>query len=1224
MAVQSSDATGEHILPITNLAPNTRYYYNVGTAGGVSSVGTNSQSFITAPTPGSETPTRIWILGDSGTGDANAAKVRDAFKDYSTANGDSQFLIMLGDNAYNSGTDNEYQAAVFDTYPEILMKTPVWSTLGNHDGYSADSTTQTGPYYDIFSLPRNGEAGGVASGTEAYYSFDYGNIHFVCLNSYDIDRSTSGAMLQWLAADLEVNNKEWLIAFFHHPPYTKGSHDSDYENRLIEMRENALPLLESAGVDLVLSGHSHSYERSFLIDGHYGLSNTLTDAMKKDDGDGDPNGDGSYAKRSGLMGGNVGAVYAVPGSSGKISGGALNHPAMKVSLNLLGSMILEIDGETLDAIFLDEFGTEQDNFRITHTSDSTLPLIESVSVINLAKVEITFSEQVRENIAEDKSNYSILPGINVLAAKLGPDKRTVTLTTSALGEGNLYVLSAENIKDISGNIIAPGSVYVFTYSDGSSIELQNGVLPTSAYTGTKDTFISEANPTTNYGSNTSIEIDGDDPPSSGQDLTGLLRWDLSVVPNGTIVTAASISLNITNGSSNSYSFYQMLRDWDENQASWNQAQSAVNWGSPGANDASDRSSTILANIPSASTGAITINLNAEGVSVINAWLDNPSSNFGLILGNTNSTDGLDFSSSEEANSSLRPRLSLSYQTDINPPQQVTGLISTTQTKSSVSLAWNPAIDNVGINSYAVFRNSKLIAVTADTFIVDTDLESDTSYQYYIIAIDLGANISTRSNTLQAKTLNGDSDNDGVNDDQELLDGTDPNDAGSFISRLGELSCTEWNGFFSMFNYLELLNQTDTTLNLSLELYGADGVLRNSTALSIPANGQWDQPVHEMAGFMDDEYGLICARHNGGLGALTGQMVIYRFKDTAFEFAMSLPLANGVRGAQIVSVNTFNPEAFTENVVANWIQIANLGDSTQSGELTLYAQDGSAIAGGSFSLSLGSKSRVDIPAHQFGMNYIGSARWAPSSTNAAFSMRSIRYIYDNPSWLPSLRTAAPVTGRAGSGRKQYVPYSTVDKIAVLEVINTQDSPISISIEAFSEEGDSLESASISLTLNPRESYHFLINEKLGDNRRGQLGIQTDSASSIIASSLHYQLKSASELELMYLLPSREPLGKRALSSFNTFVEHRNTFIVASSLNAAQTPALTLRDASGNALVLSSDFDIPARGNKYVDINSLVSPSLYGRIEVVAPSVGFAGWTLRERIGEYILPFEAAPQ
>jgi hypothetical protein len=188
---------------------------------------------------------------------------------------------------------------VFDVFPAMLRKSVLWSTLGNHDGYTADSASQTGPYYDIFSLPRSGEAGGLASGTEAYYSFDYANIHFICLESFETNRSTSGPMLTWLRNDLANTTQPWIVAFFHHPPYSKGSHDSDTEIELKEMRQNALPILENAGVDLVLSGHSHSYERSFLIDGHYGTSGTFSTAMKKNGGSGRENGTGAYRKPTG-------------------------------------------------------------------------------------------------------------------------------------------------------------------------------------------------------------------------------------------------------------------------------------------------------------------------------------------------------------------------------------------------------------------------------------------------------------------------------------------------------------------------------------------------------------------------------------------------------------------------------------------------------------------------------------------------------------------------------------------------------------------------------------------------------------------------------------------------------------------------------------------------------------------------------------------------------------
>ena len=74
-------------------------------------------------------------------------------------------------------------------------------------------------------------------------------------------------MYTWLEADLMANTQDWLIAYWHHPPYSRGSHDSDTTHQMFQMRERFVALLEDYGVDLVLTGHSHAYERSMLIDG---------------------------------------------------------------------------------------------------------------------------------------------------------------------------------------------------------------------------------------------------------------------------------------------------------------------------------------------------------------------------------------------------------------------------------------------------------------------------------------------------------------------------------------------------------------------------------------------------------------------------------------------------------------------------------------------------------------------------------------------------------------------------------------------------------------------------------------------------------------------------------------------------------------------------------------------------------------------------------------------
>jgi hypothetical protein len=171
----------EHSVQLDGLGAQTRYYYSVGRSAGPLA-GDSSYYFGTAPVPGVATAMRFWVLGDSGTANANAVAVRNAYQAWSASN-PADFMLMLGDNAYNDGTDPEYQAAVFDIYPQQLRQLPLWPTLGNHDGHTASSSSQSGPYYDIFELPTVGQAGGLPSGTEAYYAFDYGNVHFVVLDS---------------------------------------------------------------------------------------------------------------------------------------------------------------------------------------------------------------------------------------------------------------------------------------------------------------------------------------------------------------------------------------------------------------------------------------------------------------------------------------------------------------------------------------------------------------------------------------------------------------------------------------------------------------------------------------------------------------------------------------------------------------------------------------------------------------------------------------------------------------------------------------------------------------------------------------------------------------------------------------------------------------------------------------------------------------------------------
>ena len=386
--IEMAELTDEHEVSITGLDADTKYYYEIGNSDTVLAGGDADHFFKTSPPHGADVPIRIWVIGDSGEcavapqACIDATAVMDEYIEWTEDNDGrlADIILMLGDNAYTDGTDTQYTRGLFEVYTKVLRNHVLWPVPGNHEFGASDSPTESGPYYEAFTLPKAAEAGGLASGTEAYYSFDYGNVHFVALDSHDTDRSAPtlpmrnicvergnpGAMYNWLCEDLAATTQDFIISIWHHPPYTKGSHDSDAEAQLFEMRERFVPVFERFGGDLNLTGHSHSYERSVLLDSHYETSDTYSIRRHaKDASIGDPNL-GGYEKDPGA---NQGSIYSVVGSSSKVTGQLTQHPIMASWHHLLGSAVIDIHGAQMDVSFIDSEGNVHDIYRLAKRLD---------------------------------------------------------------------------------------------------------------------------------------------------------------------------------------------------------------------------------------------------------------------------------------------------------------------------------------------------------------------------------------------------------------------------------------------------------------------------------------------------------------------------------------------------------------------------------------------------------------------------------------------------------------------------------------------------------------------------------------------------------------------------------------------------------------------------------------------------------------------------------------
>ena len=187
-----------------------------------------------------------------------------------------------------------------------------------------------------------------------------------------------------------------------------------------------------------------------------------------------------------------------------------------------------------------------------------------------------------------------------------------------------------------------------------TVSFQNGALPTSSYSGTVDSTIRQASASTNYGSSSTCEADGDD--GNGVDKSCLIRWQLTGIPAGSTVQSARITLRVVDSSSNTYALYGVLRAWNQPQVTWQNAANGSPWATAGALAATDRGPTIGSVTGS---GTKTIQLNASGVALVQSWV-NGATNGGIVVASTSNTDGIDFLSSEGSPASQRPRLDITY------------------------------------------------------------------------------------------------------------------------------------------------------------------------------------------------------------------------------------------------------------------------------------------------------------------------------------------------------------------------------------------------------------------------------------------------------------------------------------------------------------------------------------------------------------------------------------
>lgn len=239
-AAVTGPLTQTHAITLPNLAAGRRYYYRVR-AGSETLAGGAAYAFTT---DAGRTDTQFSFFATADIGDASGDQTVTAQRILQSGP-QAEFGLLAGDIIYPDGEAADYDANLMRPWAALLRVMPVWPTLGNHDWHVDPETNFCAQWF----LPNN----------EHYYSFDYGNAHFIALDTAEgqiYDRSNQVA---WLRADLQAHrDATWTFVFYHHPGYTctyKG-----YDHDVIDYFH---PLFDEFGVDVAFMGHAHTYERMY-------------------------------------------------------------------------------------------------------------------------------------------------------------------------------------------------------------------------------------------------------------------------------------------------------------------------------------------------------------------------------------------------------------------------------------------------------------------------------------------------------------------------------------------------------------------------------------------------------------------------------------------------------------------------------------------------------------------------------------------------------------------------------------------------------------------------------------------------------------------------------------------------------------------------------------------------------------------------------------------------
>ena len=477
-------------------------------------------------------------------------------------------------------------------------------------------------------------------------------------------------------------------------------------------------------------------------------------------------------------------------------------------------------------------------------------------------------------------------------------------------------------------------------------------------------------------------------------------------------------------------------------------------------------------------------------------------------------------------------------------------------------------------------------------------------------------------------LRADSDLDGISDGVEVANGSDPLDAASGSKPFIQQSCTQWDGSFGgMWNVAEIANIAPAAIHGAADLLASSGQSASKTALSIPALRELDLAVHMLPGYQLGSSGAICLKHDGEANDVLGQLLLYKPVSAAnvslgkkYDFALALDLNAGRAGVQYVGFDMTQlstAAADAADMVANWIQVVNLGTAAFSGKLRFYNSAGALL--GEKAIQVGPKQRSVTGAHLYGPNQKGFAEWIPDTAGALAAVRNITYLYDNPGTVSSFSGGYAREARA-PGSLLAIPVTTeLSQTALAEVSNVLTSSVNVTINAYDTNGRSLMTTA-RYTLKPKATQQLLLSRV--KNRKAMVLIKSDKAGSLIGGVRQYARSSTGAVLYIYSLNGTSPAGSLFEAVYDTHDSQQSTVLFANPTSYSRKVLVSLRRSNGQAAVTPFWVTIPKYAVRYYNVTD---PDSKGVVTIQPDQANsIVSWLTRRRNNDYVVPLLFQPE